>query len=461
MHASGLRGVLAPVAHLIVSGTLVGCGAGRRDPLPPPQWETGFWFWHGSSASVTAQADPLDVIFCHVSTVSRTQIPLLASRWVYGSLPTRLPPAREYWLVFRFDGLGVPPLEVGSEVARVASELEQEAHRRGLRVAGIQLDIDSPTGKLPEYAIFLGRVKNGLRPGIQVSIAALLDWFRSGTAIDDVLDEVDEFVPQFYDVQDRRGHDGGTPIASRLEAAEWGSRLNRYRKRFRIGISTFGRAKQVDRGDASQPGYPAVWMRYDLRPLDIAVDPAFSLQTSRTQANELVLSYQATRKTRVGYRDLEPGDRVQFVLASPEAVREAVGQAKLIRGNCAGVVFFRWPGFDESLAMQPDEVLAAAGVTGQRDSKPDLHVIDGACAAVSCVDLYLMKANPLSSRPIHYRIHSSVALEYFVPNERMPARMAGHSTLEMTLPPYCGRARMYLGRAVCEKASKFRIEESE
>jgi hypothetical protein len=60
---------------------------------------------------------------------------------------------------------------------------------------------------------------------------------------------------------------------------------------------------------------------------------------------------------------------------------------------------------------------------------------------------------------VRYLIRSSVALEYFIPEEKMPVRMREAAELELSLPPYCGESRMYLGRAVTSRPSSFAIEE--
>ena len=194
----------------------------------------------------------------------------------------------------------------------------------------------------------------------------------------------------------------------------------------------------------------------DLTPLEIATNPTFQLQTARTQANELVLSYQAMRKIQIGYTKFESGDTVQFILSTPEAIRAAVASAKRMGGLLAGVVFFRWPSSNETLAMQPDEVLNAAGLTAQpRQKSSGIFVSDGGCAAVKCVDLYLENANPFAPKTVRYRIRGSVELEYFLPDEKVPIRMAGPSELELSLPPYCGRGMMYLGRAVTARPAEF------
>ena len=109
--------------------------------------------------------------------------------------------------------------------------------------------------------------------------------------------------------------------------------------------------------------------------------------------------------------------------------------------------------------MLPEEVLAAAEGSPQASARSRLDLVDGGCAAVNCTDIFLVSANPLRPAPVHYRIHSSTELEYFLPERGTPVRMAGPSDLELSLPPYGGRRRMYLGRAVTSKYTEFTIEE--
>jgi hypothetical protein len=392
----------------------LGCGAGPAAGPKPMKWTTGFWFWKGSYASVTPRSEPLDVLFVQAD----------------GDAPKDLPPAREYWQVFRLDQRAAPGLQ---DLPRLVESIGPA--RR------IQLDIDCPTRSLREYAVFLRELRKALAPGVEISITALLDWFRDGTSIASVLAEVDEFVPQFYDVQADR-----TVIAARFTAAHWGPVFNRYQRRYRIGISTFGRAS-VARGETMIIG--------DIKPLDFGVNPAFTLRSSRTDAGELRLRYEAAREAHAGYTRFAPGEAIEFVLASPESIGLAVAEAKRMGEYCAGVLFFRWPAFNETLTAQPDEVLVPAAA-----AKPvDLRVITGDCAAVHCSDLYLLNSNVLSDQPTRYRIESSTDLDYFLPQENMPARLSGPTRLEVALPPYCTRGRMYLGRAVSAKRPEFTISQ--
>ncbi len=451
--------LLALPSLLIASFGLCGCGGALRSQQPPPKWTTGFWFWQGSSSLASSIAEPLDVLYFHAGEINKGYP---REPWsVWGMLPEKLPAAREYWLVFRFDSQAVPDLEAAPLLARKVSQLRAEAQQRHLNVAGVQLDIDSPTRSLRQYGSFLHEVRKTLPSGIGISITALLDWFRDGTAIADVVKEVDEFVPQFYDLNAPSRYTGGEAITAKFDGARWGPVFNRFGKRFRVGISSFGRARFVPKGVPPQRvSFRIAGLFFaDLTPLDIAGDPAFSLQTSRNEANELVLTYRASRKVHIGYNDIESDDGLQFILPTPETIRAAVDSAKRIRGYCAGVVFFRWPASNETLAMLPEEVLAAAGAGPQPAKQDSLELADGSCAAVNCTDVFLLDANPLRPKPVRFRIHSSIALEYFLPEVKVPIKMAGPSDLELSLPPYAGRRRMYLGRVVTLKHAEFTVQE--
>jgi hypothetical protein len=449
------------VGALLLVGSLVmfGCGGPARGPRPSARWTTGFWFWPGGSAGASTAGGTVDVLYFHVGTISKELGPNAKEPWfVSGDLPDELPPAREYWLVFRFERQDVPDLQAVPILVQRIAELQRAARQRHLNVIGVQLDIDSPTRKLPQYAGFLREVRKGLPAGLEVSITALLDWIRDGTAITEVMREVDEFVPQFYDVADPDSYGGGSAIAARIETAQWAPKFNRFGKRFRIGVSTFGRARMIPAEKESRTGgFVALWYG-DLTPLDFAINPALTLQADRNEANELVLSYRANRATRIGYGKIEPGDIYQFILSTPETVRTAVERVRAMGGYCAGVVFFSWPSSRETLVMQPSEVLIAAGAAANAQRKPvGLHLVDGGCAVVHCVDVYLVNGDAFAPQAIRYKILSSTELEYFLPEEGMPVRMSGPGQLELSLPPYCGRARMYLGRAVTAKRAEFTI----
>lgn len=453
------------MAALLLTGSiwLTGCVPSWSSQQQSSKWSTGFWFWSGGAVETETSPGIIDVLFVHAGYIrgSETRSPRSGERqwYAYGTLPRELPAAREYWLVWRYQPQGVPDLEATSPIAEEFARLAADARERRLSVAGLQLDIDSPTAALPKYAQFLEALKKSLPQGCQISITALLDWFRSGTAIEDVIRQVDEFVPQFYDVQGRDEYDGGAVIAARVDADRWGLRFRRFGKPFRIGISTFGRARMLAREDGSRGRYFGMALFRDLAPMDVANSSAFEMQASRNQADELVLSYRAVGPAEIGYSSFKPGDTIGFILATSESVRAAVESARQMGDGVAGVVFFRWPTPNEGLTMRPEEALRAAGLRPQARVQNRIDVIDGRCIEVECVDLYLQSATPLSPRAIKYIVRASTELEYFIPERNVPASMAGPSRLEVRVPPYCGRSRLYLGRAVSLNRAEFSVQE--
>ncbi len=429
----------------IAVSLLAGCGPSFSAHQAELPWTTGFWFWQGTSFDGRWSGAPLAVLFVQAGTISHQ-----SGRWrVSGSLPPALPPAREYWLVFRYERQGVPDSTVAPMLARTTGDLQAAAASRHLNVAGVQLDIDSPTNALTDYAAFLHELRGKLPEGCAISITALLDWFRSGTAVARLIRETDEFVPQFYDIEAPRMDGGQMAVAAPIDAARWGLVFNGFGKRFRIGISSFGRARRV----------PGRTFFGDAAPIDIATNPAFELTAERSRTQELVLNYRAVRPAGIGRNDFAAGDTIQFVLPTAEGVRTAVENARRIKGHNAGVVFFRWPSPNEALAMAPIDVLAAAGLEARRQP-PETHVEaqNGHCIESRCVDVFVTLADPLSSKALRYKIHSSGQLRYFVPEENMPVRMKDSSTLVLSLPPYCGRERLYLGRAVMLRPAVFTLE---
>ena len=370
----------------------------------------------------------------------------------YGSWPSDVPNAKEYWLVWRYTHLGVPDPKVIPKFSEALKRVVRETRERNIPVAGVQLDIDSPTSTLAEYAAFLREIRKTLPAGYQLSITALLDWFRPGTAVGSVIDQVDEFVPQFYDLGNPRNGDDSA-IAAKIDAARWGPVFNRFGKRFRIGIATFGRGTVMRASKEQNLGI--IGFR-DLSPIDVSANQAFDLVVTRNDAGERVLTYRATRPTRISYMNFSPGDTVRFILSSRDQVRTATMSAQAMGGHLAGVLYFRWPAHDESLAMQPDEVLEAAAAAPPKARENQIDTIDGRCASVYCADLYLESPTD-SENEIQAIIRSSAELEYFLPSQRVPVRMTGPSRLELSIPAFGARGRIYLGRAVSASRVNFTV----
>lgn len=83
-----------------------------------------------------------------------------------------------------------------------------------------------------------------LSEDLLISITALLDWFRDGTAVGEAIARIDEFVPQFYDLAAPGTSGGMAEIAAPLDSSGsrppspgtrrttgWGNRSRRPRGR--------------------------------------------------------------------------------------------------------------------------------------------------------------------------------------------------------------------------------------
>ena len=69
-----------------------------------------------------------------------------------------------------------------------------------VKIAGVQLDFDSPTSKLPEYSLFLKKLRENLPAEYMLSITGLGDWLYSDQveSLLSISSIVDEIVFQLY-----------------------------------------------------------------------------------------------------------------------------------------------------------------------------------------------------------------------------------------------------------------------
>jgi hypothetical protein len=412
---------------------LAGCASKHASASKPTSWTTGFWVWGQGEPADFGQ--PVDVLFVLAGEIERGGLYRGQRQWsVYRSLPSKFPDAHEYWLTFRGRTQKLPGIEAVAPLKERLDQILVVTKLQGMNVVGLQLDIDSPTGSLKDYAAFLTEVRKVLPKGIKLSITALLDWFRDGTAIDTVLEQVDEFVPQFYDVGDAFND---SVIAAPVNAAKWADRFNRFQKPYRIGISTFGRARLPE----SRRLYRVI------APYDLATELGTEFEVGGTPAQELTLTSR---------KGPEP---VQFIVPTPASVHAAVENARAFGGWAAGVVFFRWPSESETLVMLPGDALAAAGLDVKL-TNPSVEAKGGGCVAVECYDLALVHANRFRSTVTEFHVRSSEDIEYVVAPEygAPPVQLTGKRDLVLTMMAFAAKARIELGRVVTAKPARFSLE---
>ena len=374
------------------------------------------------------------------------------TRW-----PANLPKAAAYFALWRNTGSVSPGTDLVPELIAKYQEMKQQAAKAGQRLVGLQIDHDCPTDSLQEYARFLKELREALPPEDLLSITALLDWFRPGTRVVDVLRWVNEYVPQFYDVEPAwLQPKDPVPIAKAINPSKWGPIFNTYGCPYRIGIATFGRIAWVK----PQP-FKTVERRYfrDLSPVHIVTHKEFArIAELHNDAGEAVVRYEAKRDVAIEYYRFSPGDIIEMVLPTQESVYSAYTAAKAFGGLCAGVVFFRWPENDEALVLLPDEVQDIIVGHGLASRRSQVEAEDGECALVGCANLYVRLGERYPKKPVSLWIHSSSELEYILPAERVSMKVRGPRTLEINIPPYAGEPRLYLGRAVTRDHAEFTLK---
>jgi hypothetical protein len=444
--------IRSPLALVLASLLMTGCemsaapGASTRTG-GPAEWRIGFWAWEPSwSAGYASAREPLAVddvyVEGHFGLFPRSVGDL--AEW-----PRSLPPARRYWALWRLEG-GQSPLtrpDAAEGIGGQFASLQRAGARRRIDPAGVQIDFDCPTGRLHDYAVWLALLRKHLPPGARLSITTLLDWFRPDTQIADVLAQVDEFVPQFYDARPPAG--SAMTIAEPVDAARWAPVFNRFRTPYKIGISAFGRLRQ---------GRGPLLLGPTL--LEFVSSPAFEpAVASVTPAGESRLALRARAWTTVQWTRIEPGAVVEAVLPTRDSVAEAYVQARLMGGFCVGVVFFRWPTDAETLVLSPVEVFRAIGAPVTEAASDRVERVDGDCAAVRCSDLYLLPAEQYPPEARSLVVRASAELEYFLPDPKVArlVSMTKRDTVTVRLPAWHGETRLYLGRAVSKETPLFTV----
>jgi hypothetical protein len=126
-----------------------------------------------------------------------------------GAVPRRR--GGEVWLDYRAHTLRWSPPVYGQILARL-----RRWQAAGDQVSGLQIDFDSGTRHLADYAAFLRDLRARLPPGYRLSITGLLDWSSQGdsAALGALGGVVDEVVLQTY--QGRRTIPGYEAYLARL-----------------------------------------------------------------------------------------------------------------------------------------------------------------------------------------------------------------------------------------------------
>ena len=187
---------IAPVFALVLLGAVTLLPACTPAPTPPPDHQAYIWQRVWTPAVSTAIANAPASVNGFRLLVAEAAAP---SGWqtvrFNSSLPTSRPPRLQRPIaVIRVSGQrGIEEPEVQQHLfAWVAAQRPEDW-------AGLEVDYDCPTSRLPEYAAVLKQVRTNLPHDWQLSMTALPAWIGS-PALPRVLAQVDSSVLQVHSV---------------------------------------------------------------------------------------------------------------------------------------------------------------------------------------------------------------------------------------------------------------------
>jgi hypothetical protein len=164
--------------------------AGRAAVLRQAEPEKdSYWIWAGVAVPAYSRGKNL---YMYQGAFRRNRHGIEYAR--KGLYPHRLH-ANEVHLVFRLESLDSSE-SFKNTILMLISHWEQKK----TTIRGIQLDFDSPTGKLDRYSVFLKEVRNWLPSRYRLTITGLGDWLLLGQPklLQALLACVDEIVFQLY-----------------------------------------------------------------------------------------------------------------------------------------------------------------------------------------------------------------------------------------------------------------------
>jgi hypothetical protein len=154
--------------------------------------KNSYWVWAGISIADVPSSDAPLYLYQGLITKENEYI-----RFLHRGLFPHPLPNRNIHLVFRMNFL-----DKSSAFTNTILAIVDDWNYHGNHIKGIQLDFDSPTAKISEYAKFLKEVRNKLPQEYELSVTGLGDWLISGTpdSLSSISKNVNYIVFQLYHV---------------------------------------------------------------------------------------------------------------------------------------------------------------------------------------------------------------------------------------------------------------------
>lgn len=151
-----------------------------------------FWIWGNIQTSpYLARAKQLYILQGEVRYLKQKHLSVVIPQ---GIAILKLP-HQKIWLVFR-----THHLEWNEQNYQTIFNRLEHWKNQGNQIQGIQIDFDSKTNNLKDYAIFLKKLREKLPSDYQLSITGLLDWtnFKDQSTLTMLRNTIDELVIQTY-----------------------------------------------------------------------------------------------------------------------------------------------------------------------------------------------------------------------------------------------------------------------
>jgi len=137
-----------------------------------------------------------------------------------------------------FDRAAEPHGVAGDALAALAAELVAEARADGVSPRELQLDYDSPTSGLGDYARWVDTVRAAV-PDVRIVITSLPTWLDA-PAFEALAERVDAYVLQVHSVTRPERVDAIPPLCDPAAARRWIDRAAEMGRPFRVALPTYG-----------------------------------------------------------------------------------------------------------------------------------------------------------------------------------------------------------------------------
>ncbi len=245
----------------------------------------------------------------------------------------------------------IDPQTFAAELIRDYRSDTERAHRDGAELSGMQLDIDFPTRLLPHYERLLNAIQKDLEADVQLSITGLPTWLDS-PALNDVLKNVDFWVPQFYGAEIPAHSSQIIPISSPKDIAYFVNKARQIDKPFYAGLAAYSVALLYSASGS------LITLRGDMDPGRIALDPNLELIDQRAlDSTEHRYAFRAKADGITDGLNMHSGDVLVVELPTTESLRLAARITRKLAGKkLIGICVFRLPTRDDPATLTVEQV---------------------------------------------------------------------------------------------------------